>query len=233
MKKLFFSLLLTLSLGFLVVTILGNSMQVISNIVMPSERCIIIDAGHGGFDGGAVSADGCYEKNLNLEFSKKLDEILTVNGYKTIMIRNEDVSVNSKDDNYSAKKSDIYNRLKVGQKYPQAIFISIHQNSFRQKKSCGSQVFYGAKNKESEHLAKIIRENIHEKIQKENEREIKKADSNLYIMKNTENVAVLLECGFLTNPEELKLLKNPNYQQDLCFTVFLAIEQYFNETEET
>lgn len=201
-----------------------------SNLVFPNPKTCIIDAGHGGFDGGAVAEDGTLEKDLNLSMSKILDEILTLNGYETIMIRDEDVSVEEKTDK-NKKRGDIQKRLKTAREYPQALFISIHQNSFRQRNSQGTQVFYGVKNKNSKKLANIIQQTVSEKLQPSNRRSIKKAGSNLYLLSNMENVSIMIECGFITNKSELENLKNPKYQEKLMFEVFEGIEKYFKEEE--
>ena len=200
------------------------------NLVFPNPKTCIIDAGHGGFDGGAVASDGTLEKDLNLAMAKKLDEILTLNGYETIMIRNEDISVEEKTDRHK-KKGDIRKRLKIARQYPNALFISIHQNSFKQRNSYGTQVFYGVKNEKSEKLANILQNTITETLQPDNRRSIKKAGKNLYLLSNMENVSVMVECGFISNNDELEKLKDPKYQEKLMFEVFEGIEKYFKEEE--
>lgn len=199
-------------------------------LVFPNPKTCIIDAGHGGFDGGAVADDGTLEKDLNLAMAKKLDEILTLNGYETIMIRQEDISVEEKNDKHK-KKGDIRKRLKIAREYPDALFISIHQNSFKQRNSYGTQVFYGVKNEKSEKLANILQDTIKGSLQPSNRRSIKKAGKNLYLLSNMENVSVMIECGFITNKDELEILKDPEYQEKLMFEVFEGIEKYFKEEE--
>lgn len=199
-------------------------------LVFPNPKACIIDAGHGGFDGGAVADDGTLEKDLNLAMAKKLDEILTLNGYETIMIRQEDISVEEKNDKHK-KKGDIRKRLKIAREYPDALFISIHQNSFKQRNSYGTQVFYGVKNEKSEKLANILQDTIKGSLQPSNRRSIKKAGKNLYLLSNMENVSVMIECGFITNKDELEILKDPEYQEKLMFEVFEGIEKYFKEEE--
>ena len=197
-------------------------------MIFPSERFCIIDAGHGGFDGGAVAFDGTKEKDLNLQMAKKLNDILVLNGYETVMIRDEDISVEDAGD-ANKKKGDIRKRLKIARQYPNALFISIHQNSYKQSNSVGAQVFYGVKNKKSQILADTIQDTIRENLQQNNRRTIKKAGSGLYLLSNMENVSVMVECGFISNKNELSKLKDNEYQQKLMLRVFEGIEKYYEK----
>lgn len=199
-------------------------------MLFPSDKVVIIDAGHGGFDGGAVADDGTMEKDINLKTALKLNDLLLLNGYDTIMIREDDVSVEESNAK-NKKKSDIHQRLNVAHQCQQAIFLSIHQNSFVQRKSHGAQTFYGIKNDKSLLLAEIIQKNIINLVQTDNTRAIKKADKNLFLLTNIKNPCVLIECGFITNPQELIKLKDDEYQQRLMFAVMDSLDKFYEETE--
>ena len=193
------------------------------------KPALIIDAGHGGFDGGAVSTDGTVEKNINLSISKKLAEIADLGGYEVIMVRDGDYAVCDEglDTIRKRKSSDIRNRLTLAENNPAALYISIHQNHFTQPQYWGTQVFYGGRNPQSEQLAALIQETVCSMLQKDNKRKIKKAEKNLYILYNTNSTAVMVECGFLSNKEECAKLCTENYQQQLAFAIFSAIEHFF------
>ena len=197
-----------------------------SSMVFPSSRFCIIDAGHGGFDGGAVAFDGTLEKDLNLQMAKKLNDILILNGYQTVMIRQEDISVEEAGDTHK-KKGDIRKRFKIAETYPDALFISIHQNSYKQSNSEGTQVFYGSKNPKSLLLAEAVQDAVKNGLQIKNRRTTKKAGNNLYLLSHMENVSIMVECGFISNKNELAKLKDEEYQQKLMLRVFEGIEKYY------
>jgi len=204
--------------------------RIVSNMSI-SKPVIIIDAGHGGFDGGAVAHDGTIEKDINLSISKKLAEIAELGGYQVIMVRSDDTAVCDEglDTIRKKKSSDIHNRYALAEKHPEAVFISIHQNHFEQAKYWGTQVFYGVKNPNSQKLAANIQKAVCENLQKDNTREIKKAEKNLYILYNTNSTAVMVECGFLSNKDECAKLCSDEYQQQLAFEIFRAVDRYFLE----
>lgn len=190
--------------------------------------CIIIDAGHGGFDGGAVGKDGTVEKDINLSVARKLQQLAELYGFEVVMVRDEDVSV---DDSGAAtirsrKVSDLNNRLKLAQNCPGAIFLSIHQNKFPQSGSWGAQVFYGQKNDQSRLLAEQIQANLIGILQPKNKRAVKPAEKNLYLVYNLANPAVLIECGFLSNPSECERLRQPDYQQELAFVILRSTIEF-------
>lgn len=182
---------------------------------------IIIDAGHGGEDGGA-SANGVCEKDINLEIALKLQNLFTNAGINTIMTRSEDVALSDEDIKTvrERKKSDLKNRLSIINSADNNILISIHQNKFSQEKYYGTQIFYSKNNEKSLKLAERIRTSIVDSLQPDNKRETKPADSGIYILNNTGNIAVLIECGFLSNTEEATKLKTEDYQQELALAIF-------------
>ena len=195
---------------------------------------VILDAGHGGFDGGAVAPDGTVEKEINLKIALKLREFLKLGGYEVVMTRDSDVSTDDVETDKIAarKKSDLKNRLKLMKDYPDAVFVSIHLNKFTTSAAAGSQVFYGAGRKESKKLGEDIQKSIVRLLQPENTRVNKQATSSTYILYNATLPAVLVECGFLSNTAELKRLKTEEYQNKMAFGIFCGIMDYHKIAEE-
>ncbi len=193
-----------------------------------NEKCvIIIDAGHGGEDPGAVGVNGQYEKDLNLIIANAVGEALSKEGFAVVYTRTEDKLLYTEDENiYGIRKiSDLKNRCKIVAEYPNAIFVSIHMNSFGDPKYSGSQVYYSAKNEGSELLAGCIQGKIKDSVQNENERKTK-VGKGMYVLENVENVAVLVECGFLTNELECQKLSEKEYQKQLSLAIVCGIIEY-------
>lgn len=193
---------------------------------------IIIDAGHGGRDGGASSDDGTLEKDLNLAVSKKLQSFFENAGYTVVMTRTEDVALG--DGSSSHKKlSDLQARTDIAKKYENAIFISIHMNKFPVAKYSGLTVYYSKNTEASRSLASSVKDTVHNYLQKSNEREVKAAGSEIYVLDNAPCTAVLIECGFLSNPEECALLKTDSYQQKTAACIYAATVNYIFKTTDT
>ena len=192
---------------------------------------IIIDAGHGGFDGGAVAGDGTVEKDINLKISNTLAELLRVSGYKVIVTRSTDVSTDDTESDKIAvrKKSDLKNRLELMLDNPDSVFVSVHLNKFTTSSAVGSQVFYSPKVENSDILGDKIQSAIISLLQPENTRVNKQATSSTYLLHNATVPAVIVECGFLSNKNELELLKNEEYQNKMAFCIFCGINDYFNK----
>ena len=190
---------------------------------------IIVDAGHGGFDGGAVAFDKTLEKDINLSIAKKLCEAFELYGFNVVMVREKDIAIY---DESAAKKktSDIHNRLKLTEEYPDSIFLSIHQNKYQQEKSWGTQVFYSPNHPKSQQLAQIIQMNIVEQLQPDNNRKIKKAQSNLYILSKSKVPSVLIECGFISNKKECELLKTDQYQRKIAYLILESVVKFLKES---
>lgn len=204
-----------------------------SAVVTDSDNLIILDAGHGGEDGGAVGVDGILEKDLNLSVTLKANDFFRFFGYDTLLTRTEDKM--TCDDNLKgqrAKKvSDIKNRFALLESSDCLCFISIHQNFFGGD-AHGAQMFYGRHNAQSKLLAQVLQENIKAALQPQNERVIKSADDNIYILYNTQKIAVLAECGFISNSEDAAALQNEEYQNKLAFVIAESTAKYFAEREE-
>ncbi len=196
------------------------------------ETVIVIDAGHGGEDSGTVSESGLYEKDVNLAIACHLKEMLELSGYTTVMTRTQDISIN--DEGLSTvrerKASDLHNRLKlVESEGKNCILVSIHQNHFSESKYSGAQVFYSPNHEDSPRLAESIRARIIELLQPENTRESKAGEKSIYLLWNAQVPAVIVECGFLSNPEESEKLADPHYQQQMAFSIYTGLTDYLQE----
>lgn len=189
------------------------------------RKKIIIDAGHGGVDGGAVGISGVIEKDVNLEISLKLRDLLFFMGYDVIMIRETDVSIHdaNADTIRQKKTSDLHNRLKIADENSEAVYISIHQNNFHDSTQSGMCFYYSPNNDKSKVLAVNLRESMLKYLQPDNRRQLKEATSALYIMHNAKNPAVLVECGFLSNAKEEKLLCDSNYQSEITLVLLSGL----------
>lgn len=206
-----------------------------ANYNFDNNSVIIIDAGHGGIDGGTHSADGTLEKEINLSIALKLKDILQSFGIKVITTRESDMSIHSEGVQgiRNQKISDIKNRLHIIETTENAVFVSIHQNYYPQPQYSGAQIFYSKNNPLSEILAQSIRGEIITNLQKENTREIKKSGKEIYLLNSTTVPAVMVECGFLSNKTEADQLKNENYQQKMAFFIAMGIIDYLKLTEES
>ena len=180
----------------------------------------ILDAGHGGEDGGAVSPSGAVESQINLEIARRVDAILGFCGEPALLLRQSDVSLHDPDavTLREKKSSDLHNRAQAAQSNPDATLVSIHQNMFSQSQYRGAQVFY-APTPGSQELAQTLQSALRESLQPDNTRECKPIPDTVYLMNHVPNRAVLVECGFLSNPEEEQALQDPGYQIQLAAVV--------------
>ena len=191
---------------------------------------IIVDAGHGGFDGGASTDDGVPEKGINLKIALFLKEYLNFFGFQVVMTRDSDISTEDEGLNTirSKKTSDLHNRMALMEKTENAVFVSIHQNHFSQSKYSGAQVFYSKNfSEESAGLAQSIQESIVYFVQPQNTRQIKPCGTSVYLIYNAVKPAVLVECGFLSNLEEAEKLKIEDYQKKIAFSIAAGILNYY------
>ncbi len=192
---------------------------------------VVVDAGHGGEDGGCTSSDGVNEKELNLVVSRKVRDILASSGYKVIMTRDEDVMLYDMYDDledYLGKKKmyDLKNRIKLAEENDAEIFVSIHMNKFPRQQYCGLQVYYSDNNGSSSKLAENIRANTAAYLQPDNDRQIKPSGSSIFVLDRLEMPAVLVECGFLSNPDETQKLCDNEYQSKLALVIATSIMSY-------
>ena len=193
------------------------------------EKIIIVDAGHGGEDAGATGINGVHEKDLNLQMALTLGEMLAEKGYTVVYTRTEDKMLYREDENIKGirKISDLKNRCLVAKEYPNAIFLSIHMNSFGDEKYSGLQVYYSTSNDSSMILANSIQTSVKKELQPSNNRKIKEG-KGIYLLENISNTAVLIECGFLSNLDEAEKLSQKEYQKILSFSIVCGIIEYMN-----
>ena len=195
-----------------------------------SGKTIVIDAGHGVPDEGAQSSTGTTEAETNLKISLKVQNLLEQSGCTVILTRSDENAIYDVDSNTLKQKkiSDIRNRVRIGNESSADIFVSIHLNKIPQQQYYGWQCFYKEGNEQSNKLAKSIQENLNKSMQKENNRVAMKID-NIYIIKHVEIPTSIVECGFLSNPEEEKQLLDDNYQNRLAWGIYSGIINYFYE----
>jgi len=232
-SRLIGSVVLTYALIFIFCGVFKiTSASVVFNPSKKDLPTIIIDPGHGGMDGGAVGVDGIIEKDINLSLCSYLADFFRFSGYDVVLTRSTDTSIHDEgvSEIRNQKVSDMHNRLSIVKEHPDGIFLCIHQNQFSDSRYSGGQVFYGKMKPESSScLAETIQSNLKKMLQPENNRQIKAAYDTLYLMKNAPSTAVLVECGFLSNPEEAKLLTQPEYQQKLAFVIYSSTLQFLQE----
>ena len=193
-----------------------------------SFRTVIIDPGHGGKDGGAVSITGALEKDLNLNISTVLNDILYILGYDTIMTRDSDVELTHSSGG-TRKMQDLKGRLEFTLNYPSCPLISIHMNKFPISKYNGAQIYYTVNNEYASSLASIIRQNIIDNVQPDNHRSIKPSSSSIYLLHKATNPAILIECGFISNPDEAMLLDDGIYKTKLASVIASGINLWYND----
>lgn len=192
--------------------------------VSANNVSFIIDPGHGIPDGGAVGTDGTAEQELNLAISLKLSEKLKNLGFPNILTRTDENSIYAEGETIHEKKvSDINQRIKIANDYKGIPLISIHMNTFPNQSVKGIQVFYSSKNEQSMNLAKKIQAALNENFQSEKPRVIKPIPKNIYLFSHIDNPAIIIECGFISNNDELKLLKGNEYQENLADTIAIAL----------
>lgn len=198
-------------------------------IPVPRRNCIIIDAGHGGVDGGATSCAGILESRYNLEIALKLEDLMHLLGFDTRMIRREDISVYTKGESISQKKvSDLKERVRIANETPNALILSIHQNYFSDQHYSGAQVFY-PDTEDSARLADRLQSAFRTSLDPGNHRQPKRS-SGVYLMEHIQCTGVLIECGFLSNPQEEGKLRSAEYQKKLCAVIAATVSDFLSNT---
>lgn len=211
--------------------LIEDSGKTVETVATPvSNKVIIVDAGHGTPDEGAESSNGTTEAELNLKIALKLQNLLEQSGSTVILTRSDENSIyDAGSDSIRNKKiSDIHNRVKIGNESSADIFVSIHMNKIEQQQYSGWQTFYNKANENSKILATSIQSNLNDAIQKENNRTPAQLNT-VYIMKHVEIPIAIVECGFLSNPEEERLLQTEEYQNKLAWGIYNGITDYFYE----
>ncbi|MBO7292433.1 MAG: N-acetylmuramoyl-L-alanine amidase [Clostridia bacterium] len=237
-------LVLTASVFFLLLLFLvfGLCTFFLSSLAAPSREAaaappetrpvatVILDPGHGGADGGAVGVNGAYEKDLNLSVALGVAALLREAGVEVILTRTEDILLCGDAAKGHRKEEDLKNRLAVATAHPDAIFVSIHMNTFSVAKYSGLQVYF-APTEGSRELAERIQGTVCRQLQPTNTRRVQAAGSSIYLLDRAVGRAVLVECGFLSNPEECQRLTQKDYQSQLCFSIFYGMMEYIRTTE--
>ncbi len=206
-----------------------TDLDVVPTVTLPvSGKTIVIDAGHGKPDEGAESSQGTTEAQTNLAIALKLQNLLESSGCTVILTRSDENAIYDIDSKTLRQKkiSDIHNRVKIGNESQADIFVSIHLNKIPQQQYYGWQCFYKEGNAEGQKLAVSIQENLNNAIQKQNNRVAHTID-NVYIIKHVEIPTTIVECGFLSNPEEEKQLLSDDYQNRLAWGIYNGIINYF------
>jgi len=219
---------------FLIVALMFNAGDnvrenrvITADLGVDNRPVIVLDAGHGGMDGGAVGANGELEKDINLAVVKNLQQFLEFSGFRVVLTRDSDRSMHTEGvaGIRAQKVSDMENRRMVIDAHPNSLFFSIHQNRYTEEQYHGAQMFYTAQNTENARLAQILQDSF-ALLQPGNDREIKMIENDLYLFKSARQPAVLIECGFLSNPDEAARLGSAEYQRQLAFAIYRGVMQY-------
>lgn len=201
-----------------------SAIYVTGRQVEKQKDCIVVDVGHGGFDSGKIGVNGELEKDINLQVALKLKKALEDMGMTVIMTREDDQGLY--DENASNKKAqDLQRRCDLINQEKPLMTISIHQNSYTSPEIKGAQVFYYTTSSESQKLAEILQKTLIEQVDPQNHREAKANDS-YYLLKKTDSVIVIVECGFLSNPQEAEKLSEEEYQQKMADAICAGINKY-------
>ncbi len=216
--------------AMLYLTFMANFSAAEASSMPITQKTVIVDAGHGGDDGGAIGIDGTVEKDINLDIALKLEKILKFYGFNVIMTRTQDVMTcdDGIDSLRKRKISDIHNRFELMRKNPDAIFISVHQNKFEDSSQHGTQVFYSGNDERSKELAEAIQTSVTLTLQRKNDRIVKKSGSGIYLLYHAKIPAVLVECGFISNSDEVKKLKDESYRMKLAILIADGLLKYLS-----
>ncbi len=200
----------------------GKYQPIINNNVS-SKPTIVIDAGHGGVDAGAIAIDNTPEKTINLSIALSLYDYLMVSGINSELIRNGDYEIYP--NGYDRSRSDLYNRMDYINSVHNSMLISIHQNHFDNNAEWGTQIWYSANTELSKTLADNILNNIKYFIQPDNKRINKASDDSYYLLYKAKVPSVMVECGFISNREENKKLQNKEYQNNMAYSILLGVNE--------
>ncbi|MGI6019375.1 MAG: N-acetylmuramoyl-L-alanine amidase [Marvinbryantia sp.] len=195
------------------------------NVRIPT---IVLDAGHGGIDGGKIGINGEVEKEINLLIAGRLKNLLEQQGIAVVMTRTDDNGL-YEENATNKKQQDMKRRCELINQTEAELVVSIHQNSYTEPSVCGPQVFYYENSAAAKEIAAILQSSLNTLLEIERPREIKANDS-YYILRKTERPAVIVECGFLSNPAEAALLSTEEYQQKVAEAICAGILQWMEET---
>ncbi len=194
----------------------------------PTRLIVVLDAGHGGYDSGTRSSSGVLEKDLNLAITKKIAAQLTLFDIDVVLTRKDDTPP-SLDERGTRKQNELLSRARTAAEHNASLFLSIHMNSFPQASCHGAQVFFTERNLQNEVFACTLQEAIQTLVQSDNQR-VAKNTNQIFLLNHLECPSALLECGFLSNDAETRLLCDEEYQSKLAFSITCAIVQYLSAT---
>lgn len=210
----------------------GQIQQVHSGAVYNTQKekdgfVVVVDAGHGGTDPGKIGVDGTLEKDLNLVIAKRVRDLLEQQDVRVIMTRETDDGLYEKESG-NKKVEDMKKRCSLMNDPQVDCVVSIHQNSYHEEAIQGAQVFYYSTSKEGEAMAKLLQKQLIRVVDPENRRQ-EKANDSYYLLKKTRPPICIVECGFLSNWEESRLLKDAGYQEKLAWAIHLGVLQFLHE----
>lgn len=192
-----------------------------------NQNTIVIDPGHGGIDPGMIGVGGLEEKGINLTISRKLETALAQKGFSVVMTREEDRGLYD-DASNNKKAQDMQRRISLIDETDPVLTVSIHQNSYQDAAVRGPQVFYYKDSPGGEALASVLQEELNAGLSIERPREAK-GNTSYYLLKRSTGILVIVECGFLTNPDEASLLQNEEYQEKVAASIANGIVRYLNQ----
>lgn len=232
MVKVKYLVLTVVVLGLLSIIFLkttgNNECAIATNSTPITSRVVVIDAGHGKPDEGAVGVYGTTEEAINLKISLKLQKLIEQSGGKVYLTRSDENGIYSQDSiNIKQKKaSDIKNRVNIGSQEDVDVFVSIHLNKYPESIYKGWQTFYQESSEDSKNLATFVQNGISNTIDIENNR-VPLPIKNIYIMDHMTKPTITVECGFLSNEDEVKRLNEDEYQNKLAWGIYIGIQDYF------
>jgi len=215
-------LMMTLALGW---GFLGQDKKIWSWTL--GNRTVVIDAGHGGVDPGAVGKSKVLEKDVTLAVSKRLQVLVQQGGAKTIMVREDDSDLGTSQGLLKRKREDLAQRIQLAMNVQAEVYLSIHANSFPDPKLTGAQTFYHSDSPEGKLLAQAIQQELNSMT---NGKRVAKGNQDIYVLKKARQAAVTVELGFLSNLEEEQLLMTPEYQEKLAVAIYKGLSVYFTDT---
>ena len=211
-----------------------NDSEDVMKYMPVTDKTIVLDAGHGGIDPGAMNKDKTVlEKDINLQITMKIKELIEASGGNVILTRDKDVSLYEEGANKTTRQKyneNLKNRKKIVENSQADMFVSIHLNSFEDSKYYGAQTFYPAGKEDSKFLAEMIQAELKRVVDNTNNRKIKPRE-DLYLLKDNKMPSVLIECGFLSNQKEAELLAEEEYQDKIAWAIYVGIQKYFIEYE--
>jgi len=218
----------------LVLAFFGRTLSAVSLPVSEDNSIpvtVVLDPGHGGEDGGACTYGGMPEKELNLLIATEVYHMLSATGINVIMTRTEDILLYDPTSDHEGKKKsmDLAARLNIAQETPDAILVSIHMNAFPESKYGGLQVYYSTRSEGGRTLASYVQDDNKTFLSPDNHRKIKAAGKNIYLLDRFEGTGILVECGFLSNPDNRERLNSSVYRHELSALLFCSILRYISD----